>query len=98
MAFLTSSGFTIPKSSTGKYVTSKPFFSKYSQVCNTAWCSVFCVIMWPLPFLNATPFIAKFILSVPLPVKIISLGSALSCFAIFALASIIASCASSPRP
>ena len=49
IAFSSSAGSTRPYWSTGRYVTVKPSFSRYSQVWRTAWCSIFEVMIW-LPF------------------------------------------------
>ena len=45
IALPTSSGSTMPDRSTGRYVTSKPCRSSWSQEWSTAWCSMFDVTM-----------------------------------------------------
>ena len=44
-AFFNASTLTVPFSSTGRYVTSYPSFSRYWPVWRTAWCSICVVIM-----------------------------------------------------
>ena len=73
----------------------KPSFIKDLQVFSVDMCSILDVIMWfpSLLFLKATPFIARFMLSVPPDVKIISFSgvSAFMSSATFSLAFVRAS-------
>ena len=71
MLFSSSSKSINPNLSTFKYVTLNPSFSKAWQVCKTAGCSIFEVIIcFPLSlFLLAIPFIAVLSLSEPQLVK-----------------------------
>ena len=46
IAAFKSSSFTFPSSSTSRYVTSNPLFSRYSAVWRIAWCSIFVVMIW----------------------------------------------------
>ena len=49
MAAATSATFTMPLSSTGRRVTSKPSFSSRARVWSTAWCSMAVEMRWVLP-------------------------------------------------
>ena len=76
IAFRTSSGLTIPFLSTGTAVYSNPHFSRVFAELSTEKCSMAETTMC-LPFFCwaiASPFNAMLLLSVPLPVKMISSG------------------------
>ena len=76
IAFLTSSGLTVPFLSTGTAVYSKPHFSRVLAEFSTEKCSMEETTMC-FPFFCcaiAKPLSAKLLDSVPLPVKMISSG------------------------
>ena len=86
---LSVSGSTCPAAFTGRYVTSKPFFSRNAQLSSTAGCSITVVIMC-LPRLlpaRAAPIIAILSPSVPPDVKKISFSLTLRIPAKISLAS-----------
>ena len=88
---------TIPYSSTGRYLTLKPCFSRCLQVSRTAGCSmaevIICGPLASLLFLlrYATPLMARLSDSVPPAVNIISFASPPNVSAIFSLDSSTAS-------
>ncbi len=97
-ARFTSSGDTMPYSSTERYVTSKPWASSVWHVRNTAWCSIFEVMRWPRPRARASPFTPKLSDSVPPEVKTSSSGAMARKRAMRSRATSTASRAARPKP
>ena len=98
ISFFSASKSTTPYSSTGRYTTLYPIFSKYFIGFATEECSTFVVItLFPLLlFASTEPIIAILLDSVPPDVKYISLLSTFKISAIQSLASFIYFSASTP--